>query len=180
MELQKNEVLQGSRIYLRTAQLSDVGEKYQTWLADPEVGHYLISGPQHYTFEQLSDYVLSQKTSPNALFLFIVLNHTQEPIGTIRLSNIDRRHGLGEIGIMIGEKSVWGKGYASEAIQVLSEYAFKKFQLHKINAGMCKGNESSLRAFEKAGYSLWGVRKNHFLVDNHYVDVYQVEKFKNG
>ena len=71
---------------------------------------------------------------------------------------------------MIGENHVWGMGYATEAINLLSGYAFGILNLHKLTAGMYAINPQGPRAFEKAGFSR-GLRKGHLYCKGTYVDV---------
>ena len=61
-----------------------------------------------------------------------------------------------EVGIMIGDRDSWGKGYASEAIKALSSYAFESLNLKKLTAGMYKENLGSQKAFLRSGFSVEG------------------------
>ncbi|MDC4205803.1 MAG: GNAT family protein [Candidatus Manganitrophus sp.] len=79
-------------------------------------------------------------------------------------------HRLADIGLLIGEKDCWGKGYATEAIQLVSDYAFNVLNLHKVAAGCYGPNEGSARAFQKAGFVVEGVRKEQFYTNGSYVD----------
>jgi len=60
------------------------------------------------------------------------------------------------VGFLIGEKKEWGKGYASEAILMLCEYAFNQLDLVKITAGCYEENAGSKRALLKAGFLVEG------------------------
>jgi RimJ/RimL family protein N-acetyltransferase len=86
---------------------------------------------------------------------------------------------------MIGEKNSWGKGYATEAISLLADFAFSKLNLHKLIAGCYEQNQGSLKAFQKAGLEIDGVRRKHWFSNGKYVDVYLLGKInskeeKNG
>lgn len=177
MILSKHLKLAGDRVYLRNMDLSDVSPKYQAWLADPEVARYLISGPLTCSLSSLQAYVQTQLQSPETLFLAIVLKEGDRHIGNIKLSPIDQRHGRATLGLLIGEKDTWGKGYATEAIQLLTHYAFQNLELHKINASIFSPNEGSLKAFQKAGYKVGAIMKEHFRVGTQFLDEYIVEKF---
>ena len=54
-----------------------------------------------------------------------------------------------DIGIMIGDKSSWGKGYASEVINVISRYAFRSLNVNKLTAGAISPNIGVIKAFLK-------------------------------
>ena len=57
---------------------------------------------------------------------------------------------------MIGDRFMWGKGYATEAIQLTSEYAFNYLKLLKLNAVCYESNVGSILAFLKASYTIEG------------------------
>lgn len=56
-----------------------------------------------------------------------------------------------EIGYWLGEP-FWGRGIMTEAVQAVTEYAFKNFDLCRIEAGIFEWNLASMRVLEKAGY----------------------------
>ena len=74
------------------------------------------------------------------------------------------------MGVVIGEKSFWGKDFATEAIKLVVDYAFNKLDLHKLTAGAYSCNIGFVRAFKTAGFSVEGVRKNHYLYNGNYAD----------
>ena len=59
---------------------------------------------------------------------------------------------MDSVRILLGDKNCWGKGYATETIEVLTEHAFGVLGLHKLTAGAYAENVGSIRAFEKAGF----------------------------
>ena len=67
-----------------------------------------------------------------------------------------------------------GKGYATEAIRLVADHAFNKLNLHKLNTGMVKCNEPSKRAFEKVGFKVEGILKEHFYLNGQYLDCYRM------
>jgi len=92
-------------------------------------------------------------------------------IGTIKL-HINWVHRHADIGIMIGDKTGWGKGYASEAIGLVKDYAFNILNLHKLWAGIYENNEASHRAFEKNGFKPEGILKEHRFCNGEYINQY--------
>jgi RimJ/RimL family protein N-acetyltransferase len=76
-----------------------------------------------------------------------------------------------EIGYWIAEP-FWGKGIATEAIRQMMEYSFYYFDIVRIYAEVFENNKSSMRALEKNGFYLEGVRrksvfKNEVLMDDY-------------
>ena len=65
----------------------------------------------------------------------------------------------GEIGYWIGEK-YWGKGIATKAIELITDYAFKVLKLKIIYAGIFGFNKASMAVLEKNGYAKEAILKN--------------------
>ncbi|MBI2524605.1 MAG: GNAT family N-acetyltransferase [Candidatus Rokubacteria bacterium] len=163
--------LVGERVYLRAVQQSDAGETYGGWLNDPEVTRYTESRFFPTTADKLREYVRALEGSRDSIFLAIVDRRTQQHVGNIKLGPIDWIHRLGDIGLLIGDKSVWGRGYATEAIRLVSDYAFRRLNLHKLTAGCYSTNLGSIRAFEKAGFHEEARRPRHYYSEGAYVDL---------
>ena len=83
----------------------------------------------------------------------------QRHIGNIKLGPIDQRHKSAPIGIAIGARDCWGKGFASQAVAALSDHAFAVLGLERVEAGFYADNEASQRAFKRAGFVEEGRRR---------------------
>lgn len=178
-ELKKENLrIEGERIYLRPVGELDATVEYVGWLNDPEVNQFLESRFTVHTKANLQEYIRKQSADPNTLFLAIVLKETGEHIGNIKLGPMDWHHGIGDIGIMIGDKKSWGKGFATEAIQLLEHYAFEVLHLHKLTASAYEPNRGSTKAFLKAGFFEEGKRKEQVLFQGKYIDVVLLGKLK--
>jgi RimJ/RimL family protein N-acetyltransferase len=138
---------------------------------DPEVTRYLESRFYPNSVESLQEYVKGKIGDPNNVFMAMVLKANDAHIGNIKLGPIDWIHRLADIGVMIGDKSSWGKGYASAAIRMICDYGFHTLNLHKLTAGCYVSNLGSLKAFQKNGFQVEGVRKQHAFLDGGYEDV---------
>lgn len=158
------------RIYLRQLSSDEVTADYLAWMNDHQVTQYLESRFYPQTMESIRQFVDDCAADPACLFLAVRDRVTDKHIGNIKLHRIDTRHHSAEMSIMIGDKSFWGKGIATEAIKLLSSYAFTVLGLHKLTAECYSVNGGSRRAFEKAGYLLEGVRQKQYLCEGNYVD----------
>jgi [ribosomal protein S5]-alanine N-acetyltransferase len=72
-------------------------------------------------------------------------------IGTATLLNLELPHRRAEVGFAI-RRSLWGQGYASEALGTLIEFAFAVLDLHRLEADVDPSNERSLRVLERQGF----------------------------
>lgn len=162
--------IEGERIYLREIRLSDANRNYCDWMNDSEINQYLESRFEKWSVSKLKRYISDIKRNPDNVFLAIVSRDGNKHIGNIKIGPINRRHKYADVGIIIGEKSFWGKGIATEAIKLVVDYAFNKLGLHKLTAGAYRCNIGSIRAFKRAGFSVEGVREKHCLCNGNYVD----------
>ncbi len=162
--------LVGERIYLREVRLLDVNENYYRWMNDQEITQYLESHYYPNSMESLQEYVKTRLGNPNEIFLAIVAKDNDKHIGNIKLGPINWIHRIGDIGIIIGERDFWGKGYATEAIKLMVKYAFGTLNLHKITSGCYLLNEGAIKAFQNAGFDKEGVRKKHGYYKGKYID----------
>jgi len=78
-------------------------------------------------------------------------------VGDCGLRIMESDHRLAQIGYTVATLH-WNKGYASEAITALTDYAFAAFPLHRITASVDPRNAASCRVLEKAGF----VKEAHF------------------
>ena len=162
--------LEGERLYLREVRPSDVSESYYRWMNDPEVTRHLESRFYPNSLEALREYVAGKTGDRDNVFLAIVLKEGDRHIGNIKLGPINWIHRFADVGLLLGEKDCWGKGYATEAIRLVVDYAFSKLNLHKLTAGCYDLNQGSIKAFQKAGFVVEGVRKQHYFCDAAYID----------
>lgn len=168
----------GKDIYLKILSSEDIGQNYLNWMNDPEITQYLESRWKSYNISDLQNFV-GKINESNSEFIFgIFLKSDNIHIGNIKIGNINQIHRYGDIGLIIGERQCWGKGYATDSIILATKYAFEELNLNKIIAGMYVNNIGSYKAFIKAGYTEVGVFKNHVFFKGKYIDQYIVEKIR--
>lgn len=152
--------IMSERLLFKTLSEKDVSERYVGWLNDPDVNRFLETRFSSQTIESCRKFVSDMENDP-ASFLFGIFNkETSEHIGNIKLGFINTNHRTGQLSFFIGEKSYWGKGFATESIRSLTKWGFDELRLERIEAGCYDTNMGSLRAMLKAGYSVEGFFRN--------------------
>ena len=162
--------IEGVRIYLREVKLSDVNEDYYKWMNDSDVNQYLETRFIPQSLENIKQYVLSMDGKSDEIFLAICSKENNKHIGNIKVGPINWYHRFADISLLIGDKDYWGKGYATEAIKLMSDFAFKILNLHKLKAGCYADNLGSKKAFEKAGYKFESQVKEECYFNGKYQD----------
>ena len=113
------------------------------------------------------------------LRLMIELQNTKEVIGTIDLYDLDCRNLRAGIGILI-DSVYQRKGFATEAIHLLTEYAFLFLKLHQLFVHIPIGNEASKALFSRCGFTFSGVLKDWNTAERGYSDVMIMQKIHSS
>lgn len=166
--------IEGERMILRELTPEDVTERYVCWMNDSDITQFLETRFQPCTKETLTVYVEEKQFDSNSAFLGMILKKDRRHIGNIKLGPINWIHSIGSIGIMIGEKECFGKGYATEAIGLVVDFAYSRLNLHKLTSGCYENNRGALRAFKKNGFVIEGVRKQHAVFCGEFIDVIEL------
>ena len=119
-----NSILQGNRLILRQILPTELEEKYIDWMNDPELVQYMESRFHIYSRFDLEKYVNHINEDGSSIMWGIYESDTLEYIGNIKLGSIDWNHRFGDIGLIIGERKSWGKGYATESILLVCDFGF--------------------------------------------------------
>lgn len=165
------------RLTLRSLDETAADGPYLAWMRDPDVLRYLEARHGEHDARSLAAFIRSANDSRDSLLLGMFERETSKHVGNIKLGPIDWPNRRGEIGLMIGERACWGRGYAREAIGALADYAFAAFGLHKLTAGYIEANVASGRAFEAAGFTVEARYARHFLVDGIWTAGVRVARF---
>jgi ribosomal-protein-alanine N-acetyltransferase len=153
--------LRGTKLDLKTLQEADASDSYLAWLNDPEINAFLeVRRNPPSTINDLSKFINECLRSDSDLLLGIFSKNDLH-IGNIKISfNWDNLRS--EIGIIVGDRSFWGKGVATEAIKLVTQFLLEKHHVRRVSAGLYEKNVGSQKAFEKAGFKLEGVFRNYW------------------
>ena len=89
---------------------------------------------------------------------------TQKLIGTITLYNIDRKHGSCYFGILIGDRAYWGTGASTEAIRLVTDFAFGPLGLRRVTAGTYAPNHGIHFVMKRLGFRREGTLKQAYVM----------------
>ena len=165
----QNAIAVGGRIYLRPLTRADA-VAFVPWVNDPEVTRTLAIGSR--IMDVRAEEVLIEKTNASAhdVLFGIVVQRTEQLIGSIGLNQVDFRHRSASLGMMIGEKGVWGKGYGTEATRLVVQYAFGELHLNRVQLHVYEYNLRGIRVYEKVGFRREGVLRQEHGYDGRFWD----------
>jgi len=169
-----SEPLVGRRFTIIPLKEEHICDMYVSWLNDPEINSFLEVRFVNQTRETVQEYVRSFYKYIEKYIWGIYPIDSEGMIGTATLSGIDRHHGLGEIGLVIGEKAYWGKGASEEAVNLVAEFAFEILGLRRLTGGCYASNYGMSFSFKRLGFTNEGkLRQAYYLSPGVYVDGYR-------
>ena len=116
-----------------------------------------------------------EDASKNDCKFSIIKKENDELMGSIALDIVDYKNGNASLGIFIGEENNFSKGYGSEAIKLLINYAFNELRLHNIMLTVLDGNERAIKCYKKCGFTEFGRRHEALFRNGKYIDLIYME-----
>lgn len=151
--------------------------RYVGWLNDPLVVRYSEQRHNTHTLATCEAYWRSFAGTPSLLWAIVVPGGVSGDetnalchIGNISAS-IDMVNSVADVGIMIGERSVWNQGYGVEAWKAVCRHLLCDRGLRKISAGTLSVNTAMLGIMRRSGMLEDGRRTGQFLFEGQAVDV---------
>lgn len=134
------------------------------WIPSPE---FLLqwAGPAFHfplTEEQIDRYIEKANTDTSDTYVYsVILKETGQIIGHISLAHIDREHKSARVGkVLIGDKSVRGKGLGYLMMTEIVKIAFEQLNLHRVSLGVFDFNTSAIACYEKVGFKKEGLLRD--------------------
>lgn len=164
--------IQGERIVLREFRSEDL-PALRSWVNDPEVTRYLSARyygrPQ--TWEQTEDYLRGILNGNSGGVDFVIAEKEKlRYLGQVSLFMMDYTARMAEMAIVLSGENT-GKGYGTEAVRLLLDYAFDQMNLNRVYLNVSAQNARAIRAYEKAGFVREGVARQARYADGQYGDV---------
>jgi [ribosomal protein S5]-alanine N-acetyltransferase len=157
----------GERVRLVPPDRSQHLENALIWLNDPDVTATLKYG-LGVTRRQEELFFEKIETERDKDITWAIIDESERHIGFIGLHDINWRNRWATGGLFIGERSAWGRGYASDAVKVRTRFAFGELGLHRIEGHTM--NPAMRRVYEKCGYRHEGVARGKFWRDGRWHD----------
>ena len=170
--------IKGNNIYLRELRQSDLNGNWYSWLNDSEVTVFQNKGIFPNSIEKQTQYFESLINNNHDIVLAIIEEDTNKHIGCVGLHKIDWVHRSAELGIVIGDRDVWGKKYGKQAWCLITDYGFNVLNLHRIFAVIIEGNIASQKSAESAGFILEGKFKDYLFKGGKYLNAFYYSKIK--
>jgi RimJ/RimL family protein N-acetyltransferase len=168
-------MIYGERIRFRAVEREDL-PRFVAWLNDPEVFQGLLLYLPLSLNEEENWYESMMKRPTDEHPMVIEIQQADEwlPVGNCGFLNIDWRSRSGEVGIFIGEKRLWNRGYGTDAMRLLLQHGFHTLNLNRIALDVYDTNLRAVRSYEKAGFVQEGRKRQAIFKDGKYFDILQM------
>lgn len=153
---------------LRPLKPQDATQRYLGWLRDLDVSRTLFADGARQTLETLRGYIESHDNKTK--FLFGIFTKDGVHIGNHSFRAAPE-HKRGGIGVMIGDKSYWGKGVPLQTRACLIDWAIHTQGMNKLEGGCISINVPAIYNFKRQGWAHEGTRKAHMIVDGRPADL---------
>lgn len=156
------------KVRLRAITMTDAADHWR-WRNDPAVTHTLLSSRPRTQAEV--DNMVSRWMDDGHGFAIEAIDLPQPThVGSCSLFDFHWSSRHAELGMAIGEKQYWGKGYATTAMELLLEYGFGELNLHRIQLYVFSTNPAAVRVYQKCGFQIEVTLRE---------DVYREGEFRN-
>lgn len=158
-----NDIFEGELVRLGAIDADELGKAFSKWDRDSEFVRYLNSGVGRLaSVEQEKKWTEKDldEQSNNQHFFSVRGLADDRLLGIVDLyvHNWSARDTF--VGIGIGERDFWGRGYGTDAMKVILRYAFTELNLHRVTLGVFGYNPRAVRSYEKVGFRHEGRERN--------------------
>jgi RimJ/RimL family protein N-acetyltransferase len=152
----QGEVARGELIVLREKRLADAPDDYR-WRTDPELAKFDAARPFAASYPDYLSLYRDELSYPSPYRRSVAIEDGDgHHIGNAMYYNIDAIRREAEIGITIGERDYWSRGYGSDAVRALVHHILQVTGFRRVYLKTLDWNVRAQKAFEKAGFRSCG------------------------
>ncbi len=164
----------GSLVRLEAVNPQRAAEAYSRWYRNSEYSRLLDSvAARPRSFKAVKEWIekKAEKDPPDEYPFSIYTLEEDRLIGEIGLDGIKWNHGEAFVGIGLGERDCWGKGYGTDAMRLILGFAFNELNLHRVSLTVFEYNTRAIRTYEKIGFVHEGQNRGMLLKDRKRFDM---------
>jgi ribosomal-protein-alanine N-acetyltransferase len=167
----------GNKVILKPFLAPDISDEYINWLNNQTVVKFSNQRFLIHNYDSCLRYQASFNGTDN-LFMAIRRMSDDKLIGTLT-AYVAKQHGTVDVGIMIGDTSIWGMGFGLDAWLAMINWLLNRNDIRKLTAGTLACNFGMINLMERSGMILEATRKSQEIVDGCPIDILYYAKF-NG
>ena len=145
-------VLRGRKVVLREKRLDDAPEDY-AWQTDEELARLDATRPIRMSYDEFFRFTKDELIYANASAQRLAIDTPDgRHIGNCMCYDINLRRGEAELGIMIGDREYWSKGFGTDSVETLLSHVFSTTPVKRVYLHTLDWNLRARRAFAKSGF----------------------------
>lgn len=162
-------MLEGKYVRLTALEPKEYAAAAMLWQEDSEYTRMSDTIPVQFwspkRLEQWSESALGGETGTTLYFAIRTLEGDRL-IGSLELSNIESMHREVWLGIGIGEREYWNRGYGTDAMRLALRFAFEELAVRRVTLSTHAYNYRGIRCYEKVGFRIEGCTRDHIHREN--------------
>jgi RimJ/RimL family protein N-acetyltransferase len=163
-------MIEGKLVNLRSLETTDI-DKIYAWVNDGEVMRHLNG---RYPFSRAYEEAwLAERTAGPLSFdnaRFAVETKDGVGIGTVTFHTVHTENRKARLGIMIGDKAYWSKGYGTDTMMTMLRFGFDQMNLHRIDLTVDEDNPRAIACYRKCGFVEEGRLRQLQYREGRYID----------
>jgi RimJ/RimL family protein N-acetyltransferase len=168
------DIYRGELVRLAIESPEVLAKAFARWSRDTEYHRLADSDPsQLWSENKLKEWIEKdfEKDSMESVRFSIRTLSGDQFIGEMSLW-FNWQHGDAWIGIVIGEREFWGKGYGTDAMRLIVQYGFLEANLRRVSLALHSYNPRALKSYEKVGFKMEGTVRGETLREGRRTDTY--------
>ena len=165
-------MLKGEKVLLRPMKRDDIARQHE-FDQDPELYGLDSTYPRVSPLERAQAFYESRTKDDENIAPFAI-EAEGEYIGYCSLMDLQNRHGNLELGIMIGDRAYWGRGYGRDAVRLLLDYGFRYLGARRIGLTTHAKNERAIRCYLACGFVEEGRPRKAAWIEGEYTDLVEM------
>jgi RimJ/RimL family protein N-acetyltransferase len=168
------DILKGDLIHLAAVDADEVSKSFSTWDRDSEYMRLLdTEAPRLHSAKSIKEWIEKDVAEQNDRTSWFTLRAAADNqlLGDITLHVTQWNARDAFIGIGIGPRDFWGKGYGTQAMQLILQYAFTELNLRRVTLTVFEYNTRAIRSYEKAGFQHEGRQRGEIIREGKRWDV---------
>ncbi|MEN8229810.1 MAG: GNAT family protein [Bacteroidota bacterium] len=162
--------LNGEKVYLRAYEANDLAmvTRIENHPDPRETLFYALPTNAETQQEKISTLI----NNPNAILLTICSKADNQPVGQTALVRIDWIGRMATFYLGIADKENWSKGYGSDTVKLMLDYAFNELNLNRIQLHVAEKNSAAVKVYKKYGFIIEGKLREAMYQHGRYWDFY--------
>jgi RimJ/RimL family protein N-acetyltransferase len=173
-EAMNNDLFKGTLLRLSGEDPQIMAEAFSRWNCDSEYYRLLDTDPPRlWSVNKIKEWLEKdqEKASPNNILFGLRTLADDKLIGFIAFDGLAWRNRDTFVAIALGERDYWGKGYGTEAMQLMLRYGFTELNLNRVSLSVFEYNPRAIRSYEKCGFKHEGHMREAILRDGKRYDL---------